>query len=108
VGHTTSATFDIGSGSFAGSNADTSMPEREKSDRDVLKKKERTRGISFVNRKKSASSQSHELTSSAIAPSVQQQEAMFLAALQTWPLDEKGFETYCLNLRYDLTLLYLS
>jgi hypothetical protein len=28
--------------------------------------------------------------------------------LQTWPLDEKGFETYCLNLRYDLTLLYLS
>lgn len=71
------------------------------SERDGLgKKKERSRGISFVNRKKSQGATPHELMNAPPVMTREQQESMVLAALQTWALDEKGFETYCLSHKY--------
>lgn len=91
---------DVLASGFVGSSAMSDGGMSERSDREALKKKERSRGISFVNRKKSASSVSHELTSSSPTLTQQQHDAMLLVAHRTWALDEKGFEAHCLALKY--------
>lgn len=90
---------DVLASGFVGSSAMSDGGMSERSDREALKKKERSRGISFVNRKKSASSVSHELTSSSPTLTQQQHDAMLLVAHRTWALDEKGFEAHCLALK---------